>query len=74
MDTLTKKCITIFSKHQYYTLNKNYQTKKDTWVSCDLAFLVEKLKEEITEFFEAPDNKSRMRELIDISNICFFYM
>ncbi|MCK4250830.1 hypothetical protein KAX97_05255 [candidate division WOR-3 bacterium] len=60
-----------FNKHMYIILlNNNY--KGDSWLTCDITFLRNKLNEEIKEYFEAKNDTERMIELLDISNICLF--
>lgn len=72
MDRLTKYGLKIFTEKMCVILEKNYERKKDTWLTCDIGFLQRKLKEEVNEYFSAKSDIHRMQELIDISNICLF--
>ena len=72
MDSLTKYGLNRFYKGMYKILEDNYKTKKDSWITCDLGFLQRKLKEEVKEYFEATNDIERMKEVLDIANICLF--
>ena len=50
------------------TLSKHEKTKGDSWKTCDIEFLENKLIEEFEEYQESKDK----HELIDIANICMF--
>jgi predicted house-cleaning noncanonical NTP pyrophosphatase (MazG superfamily) len=56
----------------YKILDDNYTSKHDSWLTCDLGFLRKKLKEEVKEYFEAANDTERMKEVLDIANICLF--
>ena len=62
----------MFSKNMYEVLKNNYQEKGDSWLTCDLSFLQDKLLEEVNEYYTAENDINRMKELLDISNICLF--
>lgn len=57
--------IKTFAEQMEWVMSENDISKGDSWKTCDLKFLEEKLKEEITEYFE----DGITHELIDIANM-----
>jgi len=55
-----------FAKEMDKTMNRHQVSKGDSWKTCEISFLKNKLGEEYEEFIETV----RPSELIDIANIC----
>jgi hypothetical protein len=57
-----------FAEQMERSLRENDSKKGDSWKSCDINFLANKLREEMDEIEEGgePD------EMVDLANICFF--
>ena len=72
MDSLTDYGLNKFYKSMYKVLDDNYTVKGDRWLICDITFLRNKLEEEVKEYYEASTDIERMKELVDIANICLF--
>jgi len=72
MDQLTKYGLRSFTGAMFKVLEDNYTTKRDSWVTSDISFLRNKLKEEVNEYLTAATDIERMKEAIDIANICLF--
>ena len=51
-------------------LRINQDEKGDSWVTCDIEFLEDKLLEEIEEYLSAKKHVDKKEEAIDIANIC----
>lgn len=66
-----------FAEAMEKVMSRNDKEKGDSWKTCDMDFLVNKLKEEIREWEEDNDYNERyglspadMEELVDIANVC----
>ena len=52
------------------TLRVNQDIKGNSWVTCDIGFLEDKLLEEIDEYLSTENHIDGKREVIDIANVC----
>ena len=68
--TLTEVGYRRFTEVMRATLRINQDTKGDSWVTCDIEFLEDKLLEEIKEYLSTKKHIDRKREVIDIANVC----
>jgi len=51
-------------------LDMNQTKKGDSWVTCDIGFLQDKLREGMQEYYDAEGSMIGARELVDIANVC----
>ena len=51
-------------------LDLNQDRKGDSWATCDIEFLEDKLLGEIKEYLDESKHGKKSRELIDVANIC----
>jgi len=72
VDELTTYGLKLFTEKMCIVLDTHYKNKGNSWLTCDISYLRNKLKEEVNEYFTAESDIHRMQELIDISNICLF--
>ena len=66
--------IELFAQAMENTMKKYDKKKGDSWKTCDIRFLKNKLLEEVVEFLdtyhkECPESYDK-KELVDIANIC----
>ena len=70
-----------FTKEMERVMSENDKEKGDSWKTCDIEFLVDKLEEEIEEWKEGNDYRehyalmpynldSHKKELVDMANVC----
>jgi predicted house-cleaning noncanonical NTP pyrophosphatase (MazG superfamily) len=70
MKTKTDEAFEQFIKEMKLKLDQNQDKKGDSWVTCDMNFLENKLLEELHEYYDAESHMSKRRELIDVANVC----
>ena len=71
MDEISEKMLKTFSEAMHDVLQKHFEVKGSSWVSCPPQVLRDKLQEEINEYKEhVVMNFSAQSELIDIANVC----
>jgi hypothetical protein len=66
----TENAFDSFTMKMRNVLEENEKKKGNSWASCDLQFLLDKLDEEINEFKEAKTPVKKANETADIANIC----
>jgi len=66
----TQQGINEFTEAMNNVLDKHQKEKGDSWVDCDIDFLLFKLDEEIKEFKEANRPIAKAEELVDVANVC----
>lgn len=66
----TKIGLESFVEQMKLKLNINQEKKGDSWVTCDIKFMEDKLMEEINEYYAEKGDMKRAKELVDIANIC----
>ena len=58
--------IELFAQAMENTMKKHDKKKGDSWKTCDILFLEDKLIKEVEEYLDSRDKK----ELVDIANMC----
>jgi len=66
----TQNALNEFVMYMNNKLDENEEKKGNSWASCDLQFLLDKLDEEIQEFKDEPKPLAKAEELVDVANIC----
>jgi hypothetical protein len=66
----TENAFDSFTMKMRNVLEENEKQKGNSWASCDLQFLLDKLDEEVKEFKEANRPMARAEEIVDVANIC----
>ncbi len=66
----TENAFDSFTMKMRNVLEENEKKKGNSWASCDLQFLLDKLDEEVKEFKEAKRPMQKAEELVDVANIC----
>jgi len=66
----TEEGLKQFVEQMKLKLDTNQKKKGDSWVTCDVKFLEEKLRGEITEYYEEEGSMKSAQELVDIANVC----
>lgn len=62
-----EKAVETFAGYMLMYMDKHQKMKGDSWKTCDIEFLEDKLSEEMTEYvFSKCEDKA---ELIDIANV-----
>ena len=62
-----EKAVETFSGYMLMYMDKHQKNKGDSWKTCDIEFLEDKLQEEMAEYTRS--NCEDKAELIDIANI-----
>jgi len=70
---MTKRKCPIHYEGVLEEMEKKYNSRLgkygESWKTCDLSYLVEKLRGEIEEFEKAEESWERLREAVDIANM-----
>lgn len=66
----TENAFDSFTMKMRNVLEENEKQKGNSWASCDLQFLLDKLDEEIKEFKDESKPLAKAEELADVANIC----
>lgn len=66
----TQTGLKLFNIAMKVELYKNENEKGNSWCSCDLQFLLDKLDEEIKEFKDESKPLAKAEELVDVANMC----
>lgn len=69
----TEKGLKEFVELMKLKLDLNQEKKGDSWITCDIEFLEDKLGEELEEYLKTKNDAQFYRsaqELVDVANIC----
>lgn len=69
-ETETDKGFNSFIEKMKLKLDLNQEEKGDSWATCDINFLENKLLEEIKEYLDEQRHGRKSEELADIANVC----
>lgn len=69
-ETETDKGLHSFVEAMKLKLDLNQEKKGDSWTTCEIDFLENKLLEEIKEYLDEPRHGKKSQELGDIANVC----
>lgn len=66
----TEEGLKLFVEQMKLKLDLKQENKGDSWVTCDVRFLMRKFGEETREYFDAENDMECAKELVDIANVC----